>query len=117
PPVKANAMALEQVLHNLLDNAIKFVPPGVVPHVRLTATDEGDWVRLSVCDNGIGIDPEYHERIFKVFERLAPKQYAGTGIGLAIVKKGMERMGGRVGVKSALGKGSCFWIELRKAEL
>jgi signal transduction histidine kinase len=67
-------------------------------------------------DNGIGIDPKYHQRIFKVFERVAGSAYPGTGIGLAIVQKGVERMGGRVGVESEPGKGSRFWIELRKAD-
>jgi signal transduction histidine kinase len=70
-------------------------------------------VRLWVEDNGIGIAPEHRQRIFKVFERLhGEESYPGTGIGLAIVKKGVERMGGRVGVESDPGHGSRFWIEL-----
>jgi len=73
----------------------------------------GEVVRLWVEDNGIGIAPEYHERIFRVFERLHDiEAYPGTGIGLAIVRKGAERMGGRVGVESEVGKGSRFWVEL-----
>lgn len=75
------------------------------------------WVRLWVEDNGIGIAPEYQERIFRVFERLhGIETYPGTGIGLAIVRKGMERMGGRVGVESQPGRGSRFWIELPAAK-
>ena len=66
-------------------------------------------------DNGIGIPPEFHERIFQVFQRLHTTSYAGTGIGLAIVQKGVERMSGRVGLTSAPGAGSQFWIELPKA--
>jgi signal transduction histidine kinase len=74
------------------------------------------WVRLWVEDNGIGIKPENQERIFQVFERLhGAETYPGTGIGLAIARKGVERMGGRVGVESQLGQGSRFWIELRQA--
>ncbi|NJL70056.1 MAG: sensor histidine kinase [Microcoleus sp. SM1_3_4] len=72
-------------------------------------------IRLWVEDNGIGIAPEHQKRIFRVFERLhGIESYPGTGIGLAIVCKGVERMGGRVGVESQLGQGSRFWIELRK---
>jgi signal transduction histidine kinase len=66
-------------------------------------------------DNGIGIAPEYQERIFRIFERLhGPDTYAGTGVGLSIVRKGVERMGGQVGVESAPDQGSTFWVELRK---
>jgi signal transduction histidine kinase len=73
-------------------------------------------VRIWIEDNGIGIDPKYQERIFQVFERLhGVETYPGTGIGLAIARKGVERMGGRVGVESQLGQGSRFWIELGKA--
>jgi signal transduction histidine kinase len=73
-------------------------------------------IRLWVEDNGIGIASEHQKRIFGVFERLhGIESYPGTGIGLAIVQKGVERMGGKVGVESQLGQGSRFWIELRKA--
>src|SRR5439155_847129 len=74
----------------------------------------GEYGRLWVEDNGIGIAPEFHQRIFRVFERLhGSEKYPGTGVGLAIVRKGMERMGGRVGVESAPGQGSRFWADLR----
>ena len=82
---------------------------------QLSALD-GKFVRLWIEDNGIGIAPEYHERIFRMFERLhGAGVYPGTGIGLAIVKKASERMGGSVGVESELGRGSRFWITLRRA--
>jgi signal transduction histidine kinase len=73
-------------------------------------------VRLWIEDNGIGIAPEYHERIFRMFERLhSMDAYPGTGIGLALVRKGVERMGGRVGVESAGVGGSRFWMDLPAA--
>ena len=108
---------LIQVLANLLTNAAKFVSPGSQPCVRVWAERSSKWVRLWVEDNGIGIAKENQERIFRVFERLhGIEKYPGTGIGLAIVRKGMERMGGRVGVESEPGQGSRFWIELPGAD-
>ncbi len=117
PAARAHRATLVQVLKNLLANACKFVAPGVSPRVRVRAEDRGDRVRLWVEDNGIGIAPEHRERIFGVFERLhGEESYPGTGIGLAIVQKGVERMAGRCGVESDLGRGSRFWIELPKAQ-
>lgn len=115
PPVLAHAATLRQVLVNLISNAVKFVSCGA-PHVRLRAEDRHDGVvRIWVEDNGIGIPSEFQERIFQVFQRLHTTAYAGTGIGLAIVQKGVERMGGRVGLESAPGTGSKFWVDLTKA--
>lgn len=113
--VMGHAPTLAQVISNLLGNAIKFVPPGVKPSVRVWAEERGKRVRLWVEDNGIGISPEHQARIFRVFERLhGMETYPGTGIGLAIVHKGAERMGGKVGVESIVSKGSRFWVELDK---
>jgi signal transduction histidine kinase len=106
---------LVQVVANLLTNGIKFVAHGVRPQVRIWSEERAEWVRLWVHDNGIGIAPQYQDRIFGIFERLhGIETYPGTGIGLAIVRKGMERMGGRVGVESAPDRGSAFWVELLK---
>ena len=121
PQVMAHRITLIQVLINLLNNALKFTKPEVQPQVRVWAEERRaddsplHWVRLWIEDKGIGIAPEYHERIFRVFERLhGVETYPGTGIGLAIVRKGVERLGGRVGVESQPDQGSRFWIELPK---
>jgi PAS domain S-box-containing protein len=115
PRVLAHAPALGEVLFNLVGNSLKFVAPGVPPVVRLRAEERADVVRVWVEDNGIGIAPKYHEQIFKVFNRLNGDEYPGTGMGLAIVQRAIERMGGRAGLESNSDHGSRFWIELRKA--
>jgi PAS domain S-box-containing protein len=115
PTVLAHAVTLRQVLVNLVSNALKFVS-GRPPHLRLWSEERSHGIiRVWVEDNGIGISPEFQKRIFQVFQRLHTTQYAGTGIGLAIVEKGVERMNGRVGVASVVGEGSKFWIELAKS--
>lgn len=103
---------LGQCLANLLGNAVKFVPSGVTPQVKVYSERRHNRVRIWVCDNGIGIPEEFHERIFRVFERVHVGTFDGSGIGLTIVRKGVERMGGKVGVESTAGHGSRFWIEL-----
>jgi PAS domain S-box-containing protein len=114
PTVRAHEATLGQCLANLLSNALKFVAPGVTPRVRFWVEDRGELARLWVEDNGIGIPPDQRERAFRVFERLHGGRYLGTGIGLSIVRKGIERMGGLVGLESTPGQGSRFWIELPK---
>lgn len=117
PQVMGQRRVLTQVLSNLLSNAVKFVAPGTQPQVQIWAEERQQQVRLWVQDNGIGVAPQDQERIFRVFERLhGIETYPGTGIGLAIVHKGMERIGGRVGVESEPGRGSRFWIELPRRE-
>jgi PAS domain S-box-containing protein len=118
PPLAAvmgQARILTQIVSNLLGNAIKFVASATRPEVKVWTEERGERVRLWVEDNGIGIDPEHQARIFRVFERLhGVETYPGTGIGLAIVNKGANRMGGEAGVESIVGKGSRFWVELDK---
>jgi signal transduction histidine kinase len=115
--VKGHDASLTQCISNLLGNAVKFVAQGVKPQVEVGSEQSNGHVRLWVKDNGIGIDPAYQKRIFKMFER-APhdRSYDGTGIGLAIVRKAIERMGGEFGLVSSPGEGSTFWIQLPKAE-
>lgn len=115
PLVMAHEATLGQCFANLLNNALKFSRPDLAPRVTLRIEDRGATVRLWVEDNGIGIPAEQHERVFRVFERLNGSKYAGTGIGLSIVRKGMERMGGRVGIESSVGEGTRIWLELPKA--
>ena len=109
--------SLSQAISNLLNNALKFVAPGTKPRVHLRTERRNGDVRLWVEDNGIGIKPEYQHRLFSVFERVHPeKNYEGTGIGLAIVRKAAERMGGKAGLESDGVSGSKFWIQLPAAE-
>jgi signal transduction histidine kinase len=146
--VLGNPAGLTQCFANLLGNAVKFVPPGLKPHVRVwaepmrdaegdecrVASDEGEHpqhqasnlvsgsrhpsldtqhsVRIWIEDNGIGIPERLQGRIFDMFER-GTNEYEGTGIGLAIVRKVVQQMQGRVGVESRPGKGSRFWVELK----
>ena len=116
PTVQSHQLILEQILANLVGNSLKFVSPGIAPCVRIWADISGNRVIVRIRDNGIGIDPAHHQRIFGVFERLhTADAFPGTGIGLAIVRKGIERIGGKVGVDSKPGEGSCFWIDLPRA--
>ena len=134
PQVMANEAALTQCFSNLLENAVKFVAPDTRPLVRVWAepspepglaaapagADPGTpaarpRVRFWVVDNGVGIPKEAQDRIFKMFQRLN-KSYEGTGVGLTVVRKAVEKMGGKVGLESEPGQGSRFWIDLPAAE-
>lgn len=112
PTVQADKVVLRQVLCQLISNALKFVVIGRQPKLRIWADPAQERVRLWVEDNGVGIAPEYLDRIFWLFERLLQDTGSSTGMGLPIAKKGVERMGGRIGVESSPGAGSRFWIEL-----
>jgi PAS domain S-box-containing protein len=114
-PVLGHEAFLTQCISNLLSNAVKFVAPGVKPKVSVYTKAYGKEIRLFVEDNGIGVSAENQKQIFGIFQRLHPNtMYPGTGIGLAIVQKAVQRMGGQVGVESTLGKGSNFWLQLKR---
>jgi signal transduction histidine kinase len=125
--VTAHLPTVQQILANLIDNGLKFVSKDKQPHLSIWTepvatnghaskadhTSDGSALRIWVEDNGIGIEKEFHEKIFGLFERLHPSHaFPGTGLGLAIVRKGVERMGGRVGLESQPDNGTRFWVEL-----
>jgi len=112
PEVVGDGAQLMQVFQNLIGNAIKFQNERP-PEIHVSAREEpGQWV-LGVRDNGIGIEPQYFEQIFQIFRRLhTRKEYSGTGIGLAICKKIVERQGGRIWVESQPGRGSTFYFSI-----
>jgi PAS domain S-box-containing protein len=117
PPVLADETQLIQLFQNLVGNAIKYQSPGVPRvHVSAAKNDSKKWV-FSVKDNGLGIDPQYFDRIFGMFQRLHKREeFAGTGIGLAICKKIVERHGGNISVESQPGQGSTFRFALAEGE-
>ena len=114
PILHTDPAKLQQVLYNFLSNAIKFSPPN--GQIELEADrDNDDHVRIAVTDHGIGIEPDKHDVIFEKFRQLdgsVTREYSGTGLGLAIAKEMTQLLGGRIGVRSATGEGSTFWISL-----
>jgi len=113
PIIRGHERTLTRLMVNLLSNAIKFVPVGMRPEIYIKAEVLENCVRVSVQDNGIGIDPGSRDRIFRMFERLhSHDKYPGTGIGLAIARKAVELHGGKIRVESELGQSSTFWFEI-----
>ena len=115
PPVRVRAThgGLTLALRNLLDNAVKFSHMAKPPRIDIGASIEGDFCTVWIRDNGIGFDMAYHDKIFEIFQRLhRADEYSGTGIGLAIVRKAMQRMGGQVWAQSAPGQGATFYLQL-----
>lgn len=116
PPILGHEAFLSQIFSNLLTNALKFVAKGEAPEVRVRCEPGTDFVTVWVEDKGIGIAPQHLPFIFQVFGRVYSEQeYPGTGIGLAIVRRAVQRLGGEAGVEAEVGKGSRFWIRFQKA--
>lgn len=114
PTVACDPSQIVQLFQNLIANAVKFRREGVVPYVRIHCRRDGDFFEISVKDNGIGIAPEHHARVFEMFERLHTRErYGGTGIGLAICRKIVDRHGGRIWLESLPEGGSVFRFTLR----
>jgi signal transduction histidine kinase len=112
PTVLCDEVQIGQVFQNLIGNAIKYRKPDVAPEVHISAArTDGEWT-ISLKDNGIGIDPQYHERIFGIFKRLHGRELPGTGMGLAICKRIVERHSGRIWVDSEAGNGATFRFTL-----
>ena len=113
PVITADPLQMQQLLQNLISNALKFRREGVVPEVRVTAERDGENILLKVADNGIGFEPRYAARIFRIFERLHGRsEYPGTGIGLALCRKIADRHGGTIEAQSEPGHGATFTVTL-----
>lgn len=108
---------IEQVLQNLIANAIKYSRPGITPQVHVSACEQDDCWRFSVRDNGIGIDSQYKDGIFQIFRRLHGRDVAGHGIGLALAQKIVEANGGKIWVESVPGVGSTFYFTVRSESM
>jgi PAS domain S-box-containing protein len=115
PVVKIQKAPMRQVFQNLVNNGLKYQQQGTVPEIKIASKDAGTHWQFSVADNGIGIEKAYFEKIFIIFQRLHNKgEYSGTGIGLAVTKKIIEKMGGEIWVESSEGGGSTFYFTVLK---
>jgi signal transduction histidine kinase len=108
PVVRAPRVHMHEIFVNLLSNAVKYLGPVAEPSISVGAKHHGDHVEVWVSDNGVGIDPAYHHKVFEAFQRLKDVSAEGSGVGLAIVKKLIETAGGRIWVESARGEGATF---------
>ncbi|WP_461146463.1 sensor histidine kinase [Spirosoma pulveris] len=115
PTIRAHRTDLKQVFQNLVTNGLKYRRPDAVPSIKIRAMDEGNQYRFTVSDNGIGIDANYFDRVFQIFQRLHGRnEYPGTGIGLATCKKVIDIYGGQIGLTSTVGVGSTFYVVIPK---
>lgn len=113
--IVADREGFAMVWRNLVDNALKFTRGREFPKIEIGAQEDAEHIQLWIRDNGVGFDMKYHERVFEIFQRLhRAEDYPGTGVGLALVKKAVNRMGGRVWAQSAPGEGATFFMELPK---
>ncbi len=113
PTILGDDQELARLFQNLIGNAVKYRRDGVTPTIRVRWSKVDDLCRVEIADNGIGVGSEFHDRIFQIFQRLHTRdQYGGTGVGLAVCKKIVERHGGHIGVESTVGDGATFWFTL-----
>lgn len=113
PRIRGSQTLVKQIFSNLIDNALKYRKEDGKHVVKISGETDGGFATICVSDNGIGIAPEHHERIFNIFQRLHPRdRYPGTGAGLAIVRRAVEQLGGSIGVNSKPSEGSTFWVKL-----
>ncbi|WP_425640064.1 PAS domain S-box protein [Algoriphagus yeomjeoni] len=118
PTIYTYRAGITQVFHSLVDNAIKYSKAGIAPHIEINATEQADEWMFSIKDNGIGIDPEFHDKIFTLFQRLHNRnEYDGTGIGLSIAKKHVEFLEGKIWLESTPGVGTTFYFTIEKKHL
>ncbi|MEO9590045.1 sensor histidine kinase [Rhodopirellula bahusiensis] len=110
PTLSTARTPLKQVLLNLITNAIKYNDKELDGHVDVRCGEKDGWYKWEVSDNGIGIEPRFHEKIFQMYQRVAPEVSEGSGMGLAIAKKHVEHYGGTIGIQSSPGKGTTFWF-------
>ncbi len=117
PSIEGAQVLIYQLFYNLVNNALKFSKENVPPEVTITAEDEGEFSKISITDNGIGLDPAYADKIFDAFARLNAKdKYEGTGLGLALCKKIVERHHGRINATGKVGVGSTFTVRLPRTQ-
>jgi signal transduction histidine kinase len=116
PYVWSEPAQLSQVFQNLISNAIKYRKPGVAPVIHISSVIEGDRATFQISDNGMGFKQEYSDKIFMLFQRLHGRSIPGTGIGLALCRRIIERQGGRIWVRSEENVGSSFFFTLPLAE-
>ena len=115
PVINGDTFQLVSLFENLLENAIKFRNKERLPHITISADEKEDKYVFCIKDNGIGIEIKFHNRIFAIFQRLHTRsEYEGTGIGLAVCKKIVERHGGEIWVESEPEKGSAFYFSIKK---
>jgi signal transduction histidine kinase len=112
PELYIEAQPLARLFQNLISNAIKYRREGIVPEISIGARRDGEMWMISVSDNGIGIEPDWHDRIFEPMQRRHSAKIAGSGIGLATCRKIVSRAGGRIWVESKVGEGSTFYFTL-----
>ncbi len=111
--MRTDEMQILQVFQNLIENAIKFKKKTELPKIHITCTKQHEMYQFSVADNGIGIEMQYHDRVFIVFQRLhSAKDYPGSGIGLSICKRIVERHGGTIWFESTVNEGTTFYFTI-----